>query len=70
MLIVGIAAIGSYVAGPGLGELIFSAISSVGTARALPEIVIGTVTIIFVALLLDALLALLGRLTTPRGLQP
>ena len=31
---------------------------------------IGTVAIIFVALLLDALLALLGRLTTPRGLQP
>ncbi|HSJ46416.1 MAG TPA: ABC transporter permease [Euzebyales bacterium] len=70
VLIVGIAAIGAYVAGPGLGELIFSAISSVGTARALPEIVIGTVAIIFVALLLDALLALLGRLTTPRGLQP
>lgn len=70
VLIVGIAAIGAYVAGPGLGELIFSAISSVGTARALPEIVIGMVAIIFVALLLDALLALLGRLTTPRGLQP
>lgn len=69
VLIVGIAAIGSYVAGPGLGELFFSAISSVGTARALPEIIIATTAIILIALLLDGLLALLGRLTTPRGLR-
>jgi osmoprotectant transport system permease protein len=69
VLIVGIAAIAAYVAGPGLGELIFSAISSLGSARAEPEIIIGTVTIVFVALLLDALLALLARYTTPRGLQ-
>jgi len=69
VLIVGIAAIAAYVAGPGLGELIFSAISSLGSARARPEIIIGTVTIVFVALLLDGLLALVARLTTPRGLQ-
>lgn len=69
LLIVGIAAIAAYVAGPGLGELIFSAISSLGSARAKPEIIIGTVTIVFVALLLDALLALLARYTTPRGLR-
>jgi osmoprotectant transport system permease protein len=69
VLIVGIAAMAAYVAGPGLGELIFSAISSLGSARAEPEIIIGTVTIVFVALLLDALLALLARYTTPRGLQ-
>lgn len=69
VLIVGIAAIGSYVSGPGLGELIFSGISAIGSVRAVPEIVIGTVAIVFVALVLDALLALLGRLTTSRGLQ-
>lgn len=69
VLLVGIAAIAAYVAGPGLGELIFSAISSLGSARAQPEIIIGTVTIVFVALLLDGLLALLTRLTTPRGLR-
>lgn len=68
VLTVGIAAIGSYVAGPGLGELIFSGLSSLGSVRAVPEIVIGTVSIVLVALVLDALLALLGRLTTPRGL--
>jgi osmoprotectant transport system permease protein len=69
VLLVGIAAIAAYVGGPGLGELIFSAISSLGTARAVPEIILGTVTVVLVALLLDALLALTGRLTTPRGLQ-
>ena len=68
VLIVGIAAIGAYVAGPGLGELIFSGLSSIGSVRAVPEIVIGTVAIVLVALVLDALLALLGRLTTPKGL--
>ncbi len=68
VLIVGIAAIGAYVAGPGLGELIFSGLSSIGSVRAKPEIIIGTVAIVLVALVLDALLALLGRLTTPKGL--
>jgi osmoprotectant transport system permease protein len=68
VLIVGIAAIGAYVAGPGLGALIFSGLSSIGSVRAFPEIVIGTVAIVLVALVLDGLLALLGRLTTPRGL--
>lgn len=69
VLIVGIAAIGSYVAGPGLGELIFSGLSSLGSVRAVPEIIIGTVSIVLVALVLDAMLALLGRLSTPRGLK-
>ncbi|MGI8693573.1 MAG: ABC transporter permease [Geodermatophilaceae bacterium] len=69
VLIVGIAAIGSYVAGPGLGELIFSGLSSLGSVRAVPEITIGTVAIVLVALVLDAILALFGRLTTPRGLR-
>jgi osmoprotectant transport system permease protein len=69
VLIVGIAAIGSYVAGPGLGELIFSGLSSLGSVRAVPEIIIGTVAIVLVALVLDGLLAVLGRLSTPRGLR-
>lgn len=69
VMIVGIAAIGAYVAGPGLGELIFSGLYGLGSARAEPEIIIGTVAIVLVALVLDGLLALLGRLTTPRGLQ-
>lgn len=69
VLIVGIAAIGSYVAGPGLGELIFSGLSSLGSVRAVPEIIIGTVSIVLVALVLDAMLALLGRLSTSRGLK-
>jgi osmoprotectant transport system permease protein len=69
VLIVGIAAIGAYVAGPGLGTLIFSGLGAIGSVRAMPEIIIGTVAIVLVALVLDAVLALLGRLTTPRGLR-
>lgn len=69
VLIVGIAAIGAYVAGPGLGVLLFSGLSSIGSVRAVPEIIIGTVAVVIVALVLDALLALLGRMTTPRGLR-
>lgn len=69
VLIVGIAAIGAYVAGPGLGELIFSGLGALGTARAIPEITIGTVAIVLVALVLDGLLALLGRFSTPKGLR-
>lgn len=69
VLIVGIAAIGSWVSGPGLGAEIFGGLGSIGSARSQPQIIVGTVGIVLVALVLDALLALIGRLTTPRGLQ-
>lgn len=69
VLTVGIAAIGSWVSGPGLGAEIFGGLGSIGSARAAPQILVATVAIVLVALLLDAVLALVGRLTTPRGLQ-
>jgi osmoprotectant transport system permease protein len=69
VLIVGIAAIAAYVAGPGLGAEMFSALGALGSVRAAPQLIVATVAIIVIALLLDALLALIGRLTTPRGLR-
>ncbi|MBW3604631.1 MAG: ABC transporter permease [Actinobacteria bacterium] len=69
VLIVGIAAIGAWVSGPGLGAELFGGIGSFPSARARPQIIVGTVGIVLVALILDALLALITRLTTPRGLQ-
>ena len=69
VLIVGIAAIAAYVAGPGLGAEMFSALGAFGSVRAVPQMIVATVAIVLIALLLDALLALLGRLTTPRGLR-
>lgn len=68
-LAIGIAAIGAYVAGPGLGEYIFKGLSSLGSKNALNYALVGTVGVVIVALLADALFILITRLTTPRGLR-
>ncbi|WP_415047061.1 ABC transporter permease [Gordonia sp. (in: high G+C Gram-positive bacteria)] len=67
-MIVGVAAIVAYVLGPGLGSLIFHGLARLGGANALEMAVTGTVLIVVIALVFDALLVLLGRLTVPRGL--
>jgi osmoprotectant transport system permease protein len=69
VLIVGVGAIAAYVAGPGLGAEMFSALGAIGSVRAAPQLIVATAAIIVIALILDALLALIGRLTTPRGLR-
>lgn len=66
-MIVGVAAIVAYVLGPGLGSLIFNGLARLGGANALEMALTGTILIIGIALVFDALLVLLGRLTTPRG---
>lgn len=68
-LTVGIAAIAAYVAGPGLGILIFNGLSSLGSKNALNLALTGTFCIIILALLLDAAFAQITRLTTSRGLR-
>ncbi|WP_067541157.1 ABC transporter permease [Nocardia crassostreae] len=68
-LMMGILAIAAYAKGPGLGNLIFSGLSRLGTPTAVPKALTGTVLIIVLALLLDALLVLAGRLTTPGGIR-
>jgi osmoprotectant transport system permease protein len=68
-LVVGIAAIAAYVNGPGLGRFIFSGLSQLGGANALNQVVVGTVGIIIIALVFDALLALVGRLTISKGIR-
>jgi osmoprotectant transport system permease protein len=69
VLIVGIATIGAYVAGPGLGAELFGGLAALGTARAPAQITVGTGAVVLVALLLDAVLAFITRITTPRGLR-
>lgn len=69
VLTVGIAAIAAYISGPGLGREIFGGLGALGSARAIPQAVVGTVGIIFVALLLDAFIVVVGRLTTAKGLR-
>lgn len=68
-LAIGIAAIAAYVAGPGLGIYIFKGLSSLGSKNALNFALTGTVGVIIIALLADALFVLIARFTTPRGLR-
>jgi len=65
----GIAAIAAYVLGPGLGVAIFTGLAQIGGKNAVSYAAVGTVGIVIVALLLDALLLLAGRLTTSKGIR-
>jgi osmoprotectant transport system permease protein len=68
-MLMGIAAIAAYALGPGLGGYIFSGISRTGGANATNSIVAGTVGILILAVVLDTVLNLFTRLTTPRGIR-
>lgn len=65
----GVAAIAAYVLGPGLGGYIFSGLAQIGSKNAVDYAVVGTVGIVIIALLADALLLLLGRLTISQGIR-
>jgi len=69
IMVVAIAAIGAAVRGPGLGQLIFRGLSRIGGANALNEALSGVVAIVVVAILLDVVFHIVGKLTTPRGLH-
>ncbi len=68
-LAIGIAAIAAYVAGPGLGAYIFKGLSMLGAKNALNFALTGTVMIVLIALLFDALFILIKRATTSRGIR-
>lgn len=68
-MIVGIAAIGAYVNGPGLGKEIFGGLARFGSVNSLNQVLIGTVGIIVVALLFDLVFVVIGRFTTSRGIR-
>lgn len=69
LLILGIAAIAAYVNGPGLGGDIFSGLSRIGGANSLNLVLGGFLGIIVLALVFEALFAVLGKLTTSKGLN-
>ncbi|WP_246142314.1 ABC transporter permease [Lacisediminihabitans profunda] len=68
-LTIGIAAIAAYVAGPGLGSYIFQGLSSLGSVNALNFALTGTLGVVILALLVDALFVTITRYTTSRGLR-
>ncbi|WP_067438954.1 ABC transporter permease [Nocardioides jensenii] len=65
----GIAAIAAYVLGPGLGGYIFTGLTQAGNENAVRYALVGTVGIVFVALIADLLMLLLGRLTISKGIR-
>lgn len=68
-LIMGILALAAYAKGPGLGNLIFSGLSRLGSPNAVPQALTGTVLIVVLALALDGIFLLVGRCTVPRGIR-
>ncbi|SNS59573.1 osmoprotectant transport system permease protein [Geodermatophilus pulveris] len=69
VVLVGIAAIGAIVNGPGYGNLIFNGLARVGSPVAADLVLAGTLGVVVVAVLFDAAYTVLGRLTTPKGLR-
>jgi osmoprotectant transport system permease protein len=65
----GVLAIAAYVKGPGLGNIIFGGLARVGSPTAIPMALTGTLLIVILALLLDGILVLIGRLTTSKGIR-
>ncbi len=65
----GIAAIAAYVLGPGLGVLIFTGLAQIGGKNAVNSALVGTLSIVLIALVLDLLLLALGRVTTSKGIR-
>ncbi|MEV6773087.1 ABC transporter permease [Nocardia sp. NPDC051030] len=68
-LSMGILALAAYAKGPGLGNVILSGLSRLGSPNAVPQALTGTVLVIVLALLLDGIFLLVGRFTTPRGIR-
>lgn len=68
-MIMGILAIAAYAKGPGLGNLIFSGLARLGSPNAVPQALVGTILIVALALVLDGIFVIVGRLTTSRGIR-
>jgi len=68
-MLMGIAAIAAFALGPGLGGYISSGISRTGGANATNSIVAGTIGILILAIVLDTVLNVITRLTTPKGIR-
>jgi osmoprotectant transport system permease protein len=69
VLLVGVAALGPIVGGPGLGELIFSGLRVITSPNAVNLALMGTLGVVAVGMLLDGAFQLLSRVTTSRGLR-
>jgi len=69
VLLVGVAALGPIIGGPGLGELIFSGLRVISSPNAVNLVLMGTLGVVLVGMLLDGAFLVLTRLTTSRGIR-
>jgi osmoprotectant transport system permease protein len=69
LLIMGIAAIATLVAGGGLGDFIKSGLSRLGAPNSMEAIWTGTLSIVLLALIFDAVFIFVRRATTSPGLR-
>jgi osmoprotectant transport system permease protein len=69
LLTLGVAAIGAYIRGPGLGNDIFAGLSRINSPNALNQVLGGTLGVVVLAVLFDLAFVALYRLTTPGGVR-
>ncbi len=69
MMIFGISAIASYINGPGLGNLVFTGLSRLGSANSQNQVLVGGIGIALLALIFDGGFLVLRRLTVSGGLR-
>lgn len=69
VLLVGIAALGTIVGGPGLGELLFAGLRTIGGPNALNLALTGTLGVVIIGVLLDTAFIAFARLTTSKGIR-
>ncbi|WP_255808596.1 ABC transporter permease [Leucobacter aridicollis] len=67
--LLGIAAIGSIVNGPGFGNFIFTGLARVGTPVAINFVLAGALGVVILAILSDVLFHIVRRLTTSKGIR-
>lgn len=69
LITLGVATIGAYIRGPGLGNDIFAGMSRLSSPNALNQVLGGTLGVVVLAVLFDLLYLLVYRLTTARGIR-
>lgn len=69
VIVVGIAALGAIVNGPGLGQLLLDGLRRVGSPVALNMALAGTLGVALLGVLLELMFIFLGRITIPRGIR-
>jgi osmoprotectant transport system permease protein len=68
-MLMGIAVIAAYAKGFGLGSEVFSGLTRAGSANSLNQALAGTLGVVVLALVLDAIFVLIARLTVPKGIR-